>query len=194
MNIQSQSQRPANIPNGQGPTPPRTPLQKHVDFFDRNHDGETTVAETYAGLRALGLGRALSGAGALFINAGLAHKTGAPWYSLTIQNDNIAAAKHDSDSDVYDAQGNYDAAKFEEMFAKNDLDKDGALNKAEVDGLLARNKETAAGGVASKAEFGLLFRLAAQPNADGEKVLTRERMSQLYDGSLFYELEKAQQG
>jgi Ca2+-binding EF-hand superfamily protein len=28
----------------------RTALQKHVDFFDSNHDGRITLEETYSGL------------------------------------------------------------------------------------------------------------------------------------------------
>jgi len=29
-------------------------LQKHVDFFDENHDGVITLDETFRGLRSLG--------------------------------------------------------------------------------------------------------------------------------------------
>ncbi|MBT9587634.1 hypothetical protein IV102_30115 [bacterium] len=159
-----------------------------MDFFDRNSDGSTTVPETYKGLRALGLGRVLSGAAAVGINLGLACKTGAAWYSLTINNDNIHKAKHDSDSDVYDAQGNYDAAKFEEMFQKHDANKDAALDKAEIDAMLERNKETKVGRLAFGAEFGLLLSIAGQENQSGEKVLSRARMESLYDGSLFFKL------
>jgi len=38
----------------------RTALQKHVDFFDTNHDGKVTLSDTYQGLRRLGLGAARS--------------------------------------------------------------------------------------------------------------------------------------
>ena len=183
MNIQPLSQGTSPRPR-----PDRTPLQRHVDFFDRNSDGTTTVPETYQGLRALGLGRVISGAGALGINLGLAHKTGAPWYSLTIHNDNIHLGKHDSDSGVYDGQGNVDAAKFAEMFQKHDHNQDGALDKAEIDSMLEKNKQTTAGRLASGAEFGLLLSIAGQDNAEGVKVLTQARMESLYDGRLFYQL------
>ena len=185
MKIQSNLPTQGNAPK---PRPDRTPLQRHVDFFDRNSDGSTTVPETYKGLRALGLGRILSGAAAVGINLGLARSTGAPWYSLTINNDNIHQAKHDSDSDVYDVNGKYDAAKFDEMFQKHDTNQDGALNKAEIDTMLEKNKETKVGRVASGAEFGLLLRVAGEDNAEGTKVLTRARMESFYDGSLFFKL------
>ena len=180
MNIQA----PTNSPQ---PRPDRTPLQRHVDFFDRDGDGFTTVSETYEGLRALGLGRTLAGAAAVGINAGLAHKTGAPWYSLTINNDNIHLGKHDSDSDVYDAKGNLDSVKFHEMFDKHDSNKDSALDKNEIDAMLDKNAETAVGRAASGAEFGLLLSIAGEEH-NGAQVLTRTRMESLYDGSLFYKL------
>jgi len=183
MKIQS-NQPPA----GPKPRPDRTPLQRHVDFFDRNGDGSTTVSETYQGLRALGVGRALSGAAALGINLGLARKTGAAWYSLTINNNLIHQAKHDSDTDVYDEQGQLSPQKFEEMFKKHDKDQDQALSKAEIDAMIESNKESRIGRIASSGEFGLLLRLAGEANPQGEKVLTRARLESFYDGSLFYQL------
>lgn len=174
--------------------PERTPLQKHVDFFDRDGDHFTTVGETYEGLRALGLGRIASGAAALVINGALSRQTGAPWYSLTLHNDNIAGAKHDSNSKIYGPNGEFVPAKFEEMWAKNDTNGDKALDSAEIDAMIDRNKESTAGRLASKAEFGLLNFLAGQPGPDGGKVLTKERMQSFYDGNLFYQVaeEKAQ--
>jgi peroxygenase len=159
-----------------------------VDFFDRNSDGSTTVPETYQGLRALGVGRVLSGAAAVGINLMLARSTGAPWYSLTINNDNIHKAKHDSDTDVYDEQGNLDAAKFEEMFQKHDQNQDKALDKTEIEAMLEKNKESKKGRLASGGEFNLLLRIAGEDNGQGAKVLTRSRMESFYDGSLFFKL------
>ena len=51
----------------------RTALQKHVDFFDTNHDGKITLFETYAGLRRLGFGAVRSAAFAGVINLSLIH-------------------------------------------------------------------------------------------------------------------------
>lgn len=182
---------PTNATRTPQPKPEeRSPLQKHVDFFDRNGDHETTVCETFQGLRALGLGRIASGGAAFVINLGLGLKTGAHWYSpLTVQNDNIAAGKHDSDSDTYDEKGNFVQAKFDEMFATFDTNKDNQFNKAEIDHMLDTRKETFVGRQAAGAEFGLLLKLAGQESAEGEKVLTKERLASLYDGSLFYTVE-----
>lgn len=161
----------------------RTALQKHVDFFDRNGDRVTTVPETYSGLRALGMGRVASGLAAVVINTGLGVSTGAPWYfPFTVHNDNIHQAKHDSDSDVYDDQGEFSAAKFEEMFARFDTDGNDALDGEEIDAMIAERRESWLGSVASKAEFGLLLRVS------GESELSRERMQAFYDGNLFYDL------
>lgn len=168
-------------------------LKKHVDFFDRNHDGITTLPETYQGLRALGLGRVLSGAGAVFINLGLGAKTDEPFYKLTINNSKIHQAKHDSDSDTYDNQGQFVQAKLDNMFTVHDTNQDAALNKAEIQAMLERNKESKVGKIASGAEFNLLLKVAGQPDASGEKVLTRQRMQEFYEGTLFYSIEKEHQ-
>lgn len=168
----------------------RTALQRHVDFFDRNNNGKITLAETYAGLRALGFGIASSSAFSLAINGALASATGASWSEpFTIYTQNIAAGKHPGDTDIYDEQGNYSAAKFEELFATFDLDKDGALSAAELANFREQKFETSGGSLASKAEFDILMDLAGQPSPlNGETVLTKERLAEFYDGSLFYKL------
>ncbi|MEW6278145.1 MAG: caleosin family protein [Candidatus Eremiobacterota bacterium] len=167
--------------------PPRTALQKHVDFFDRNGDGETRVWETYGGLRALGLGRILSAGAAVVINLALGIKTGSPWYKLlTVQNDNIHLGKHGGDTDVYDEQGNFVQSRFDAMFQLHDGDQDDALNQGELDAMMLAN----GGGKASagsRAEFGLLMKIAGQDTPAG-RVLTRQRLQEFYDGTLFYSL------
>ncbi|XP_040860851.1 probable peroxygenase 4 [Glycine max] len=50
-------------------------LQKHVAFFDRNHDGIIYPWETFQGFRAIGCGYLLSSVAAIFINGGLSQKT-----------------------------------------------------------------------------------------------------------------------
>lgn len=170
----------------------RTALQKHVDFFDRNGDGQTRVWETYQGLRALKLGRLTSAGAALVINASLGVKTGSPWYSwLTIQNDGIHMGKHEGDTDVYDEQGNFVQSRFNALFINFDKNRDDALNRQELDDMMiARGNGKA--NIGSKAEFGLLLEIAGEDRPDG-RVVTRKTLQALYDGSLFYTLagEKA---
>lgn len=174
-------------PAAQKSRPPRTALQKHVDFFDRNGDGQIRVWETYQGCRALGMGRLLSTGAAVAINLALGIKSGSPWYKLlTIQTDGIHQGKHGGDTGIYDADGNFVQARFDAMFAQHDSNSDGALSEAEVEQMLVVN----GGGqpsLGSKAEFGLLMKLAGEDTPDG-RVLTRQRLEAFYDGSLFYQL------
>ncbi|KAE9605300.1 putative plant seed peroxygenase [Lupinus albus] len=55
--------------------PAQNALQKHVAFFDRNHDGIIYPWETFQGFRAIGFGIFLSTAAANFINTRLSLKT-----------------------------------------------------------------------------------------------------------------------
>lgn len=169
----------------------RTPLQKHVAFFDQDNDGIVHVSETFKGLRDLGLSKSLSAFGAVFINGGLGSKTGEKFSNFTVNISKIAQAKHDSDTDVFDEKGNFSSTKFEELFDKYDLDKDGALSKEEFLNFRNRNKETTSGGIASKGEFDLLIKVAgtdAKVDNKATKTISKERMLEFYNGNLFYKL------
>ena len=164
----------------------RTALQKHVDFFDTNHDGKITLSDTYRGLRRLGLGAARSAAFAGVINAALGSSTSGA-ASLTVDAERIHAGKHGSDTGVYDRSGRFSLASFRQLFTRFDADGDGALDGGELTRLLAGNRTDLVGHLGSKAEFGLLLDVAGE-DSNGRKVLTRERLERFYDGSLFYEL------
>ncbi len=170
--------------------PQRTALQKHADFFDRNNDGKITYGETREGLMALGIGGVRASAFALAINAGLSRATGASfWEPLTVYTDKIANGKHGSDTDIFDTQGKFSQAKFDELFAKYDLDGDNALSESEFKNFRERNYEDQASSFASKAEFDLLMELAGEKGTNTEEmVLTRDRLGQFYDGTLFYKI------
>jgi peroxygenase len=163
-------------------------LQKHVDFFDANHDGKITVFDTYRGLRRLGVGAVRSAAFAGVINAALGSSTsGAP--SLTVDAGRIHAGKHRSDTGVYDKSGRFSLPRFRRLFARHDTDGDGALDGGELTRLFAHNRTDLLGHLGSKAEFGLLLELAGE-DRNGRKVLTRARLERFYNGSLFYQLAK----
>jgi len=173
---------PRSAPN----SGPRTALQKHVDFFDTDHDGRITLSDTYDGLRRLGLGQARAAAFAAVINAALGSSTsGAP--SLTVDAGRIHAGKHPSDTGVYARKGRFSLLRFRRLFARYDADGDGALDGEELASLCADNREDLMGHLGSKAEFGLLLDLAGE-DRNGKKVLTRGRLQRFYNGSLFYEL------
>jgi peroxygenase len=167
-----------------------TALQRHVAFFDWNGDGYITVLEDYRGLRALGIDPVLSTSFATAINGALATPSrGFP--SLTIDLRRIASGIHGSDSGIYDDEGNFVPEAFERLFRDWDLDGTGGLDPGE---LVARAVQDADlfdvfGVVASGAEFGLLFVVAAE---DGE--LSRARMRSFYDGTLFYVLAEEREG
>ncbi len=175
----------------------RTALQKHVDFFDRNDDGKIKVGETAEGLRALGIGSARSWALAVAINGGLGRSTGSPWYdALTVRTDKIHQAKHGSDTDIYDENGHYVQAEFDRLFADHDSNGDGALSSEEFEDFYRDNHEDTVSSIASRAEFGLLLEVAGERRVTGwsfwgprtTRVLTRRKLEEFYDGSLFYEI------
>ncbi|MHB8797776.1 MAG: caleosin family protein [Thermoanaerobaculia bacterium] len=164
----------------------RTPLQKHVDFFDTDRDGKITLLETYQGLRRLGLGALRSALFGGVINAALGSPTsGAP--SLTVDTNHIEAGKHGSDTGVFDESGFFVKERFDRMLARYDGDGDGALDSEELARLFEGNRTDFVGHLGSMAEFRLLLTLAGE-DRNGRKVLTRRRLEEFYDGSLFHQL------
>ncbi|MCL7032452.1 hypothetical protein MKW94_015055 [Papaver nudicaule] len=100
----------------------QTVLQKHASFFDRNKDGVIYPWETFQALRAIGLGVGMSAFAAAIINMGMSGKTRpgkCPNLLFPIEIKNIIKAKRKADTGIYDAEGNFDAAKFEEIFVKH---------------------------------------------------------------------------
>ena len=165
-----------------------TPLQKHVAFFDRNHDGTITVGETYAGCRALGMQRVPSAIVAILINGGMGWGTsGGILPTLNVSVANIQRGMHGSDSEVYDADGKFDARKFDAFFSRWDKDGDDHWSWSEFWDRANAQRDIwdVFGRVASIAEFGLVFVIAGE---DGK--ISRETLRKVYDGTLFYELEK----
>lgn len=166
----------------------RTALQRHVDFFDSNGDGRITLADTYSGFRRLGIGVTRSAVFGLLINAVLGPMT-SKRPTFTVNTSRIHASIHRSDTGVYDAAGRFSKTRFEELFTRHDVDGDGALDEAELAGMFARNRTDLAGHLVSRTEFGLLLELAGEVR-DGRRLLTRERLHDFYDGSLFYKLSR----
>ncbi|AUX47274.1 uncharacterized protein SOCE26_087920 [Sorangium cellulosum] len=168
-----------------------TALEKHSAFFDRNHDGIITLRETYEGLRAIGIGRVLSAWFALFINGVLGTTTSRSFIpTLSITLENVHRGKHASDTGVYDKDGRFNPERFEELFSRWDKDRDGALNARELVArtLGDRDMLDVFGFLASAGEWTVLYALAGR----GGK-LTREQLRRMYDGTLFYELERETQ-
>lgn len=185
VQIQPQASQPQEFPYD-------TILQKHLSFFDGDHNGQLTREETASGLRKLGLGWTRSEAVATFINLGVGASSHDHWYDpTTINLAKVHHAKHGSDTGIMDAQGNFVTEKFDSIFTRFDANRDGALSQSEINTMHDQLKTDQVGDFASKGEFSLLMELAGESRTqDGQttKVLTRDTMLSLYDGTLFYKL------
>uniref|UniRef100_A0A7N0UBA2 Uncharacterized protein n=1 Tax=Kalanchoe fedtschenkoi TaxID=63787 RepID=A0A7N0UBA2_KALFE len=170
-------------------------LKKHVAFFDRTHDGIIKVSETIEGFKAIGFGAFKAGTSAILIHTALSSKTRPgesfdPTFPIVIEN--IKFGKHGSDSGVYDKEGRFVPEKFEEIFAKHAHTNPNALTATELDELLKANREPKdfLGWAEAAAEWKLLFDLGK----DADNLLQKETVRRIFDGSLFFELEKKHSG
>ncbi|KAL5553232.1 hypothetical protein UlMin_040633, partial [Ulmus minor] len=166
-------------------------LQRHVAFFDRNHDGVVYPWETFQGFRAIGCGIALSTFAALFINMGLSRKTRPgkfPSLLFPVEIKNIHNAKHGSDSGVYDSEGRFVPEKFEEIFRKHAHTHPDSLTSDELMELLKSNREPKdyKGWLAAWTEWKILYVLCKDKNG----LLHKDTVRAAYDGSLFERMEK----
>lgn len=150
-----------------------TVLQKHVDFFDRNHDGYITPWETYQGFRALGFNVVFSFVAILVIHGGFAYPSQTSWIpdpTLTIDIKRIHQCKHGSDSQTYDTEGRFVPEMFESIFSKYDTGNKGALTYSELWNMMRGNRN-----VMGEWEFfyifgfvdGFLILLFTQTSLDG---------------------------
>ncbi|CAN6253377.1 unnamed protein product [Urochloa humidicola] len=168
-----------------------TELQKHVAFFDRNHDGIITFDETSQGLQDVGLGAIEAKASAALINAALGPKTrpdnaNSSSSRMDIYIQNIHKGKHGSDTGAYDAQGRFVPAKLDEMFTKHAKTVPNALTESELQEMLKANRQSndVSGWLGAKAEWEMLYKLAK--DKDGR--LPKDTVRAVYDGTLFYQL------
>lgn len=173
------------------PTDQLSALQKHVLFFDKNHDGIIYPWETYRGFRAVGAGRLLSLFFSVSINVGLSRTTRpgkffSPVFPIVVKN--IHMAKHGSDSGVYDDSGRFVPSKFEEIFTKYARTHREALTSDELKEMVNANRqpEDFKGRIASLMEWKLLHHLFKDKNG----LLQRETIRAMFDGSLFERTEK----
>jgi len=190
--------RPSDIVALAAPAPAAelTALQKHVSFFDGDGDGLISRFETTLSLRRLGMSNVKATAAALVIHLALGPATTGRWGSLDVSVKDIKLGKHGSDTGAFDAQGRFVPEAFERMFADFDANRSGSLCEAELTAMTAANSKLRPGGEsASKAEFQLLLLLAADASEDagGKPVpaLSRTRLQEFYDGSLFFKLAKS---
>ena len=171
-----------------------TALQKHVAFFDKDGDGTITVSETELSLRQLGLGPVKARTSAFLIHAFLGPKTSGRFH-LSVSVKNIALGKHGSDTGVFDANGDFVPAAFERIFTEFAAVPSDAMSGDEIQAMVAANSKLRPGdSTPAKKEFELLLLIAADrtKNVGGKPVpaISKERLREFYDGSLFYRIAK----
>jgi len=167
-----------------------TPMMQHVEFFDRNKDGNITPYETYLGMRAIGFNVIFSIMAMIIINSAFSYYSQDtylpdPFFGIKVKN--VHKGKHCSDQMVYDNEGRFIPQRMEEIFTKFDSEKKGYLTGKDV--LRAtesvRNVNDPFGWFAGKFEWGTLW-LLCQENGK----ISREDVRSCYDGTLFYRIEK----
>lgn len=177
--------------------PGDTTLQRHVSFFDDDGDRGVGVAECARGLRALGMPVGLAEATALAIVAPLSVQTRGSLLAMNVDIDNVQKGKHDSDTDILDKRGRFDAKRFAKVFGVRsavDGNGDKAFTAIELTRMININRETVVGYVTAMAEWQLLLMLAADTRAIVGRLtvpaLSVARIKSFYDGTLFYKLAK----
>ncbi|KAJ3045607.1 hypothetical protein HK097_001174 [Rhizophlyctis rosea] len=168
-----------------------TALQKHVEFFDRDGDGVIYPNETFQAMSALGFNWFICGMTALaFHILHLSYFTQDSWIpnpKLPVYIKNISAAKHGSDTNTYNADGEFVKQNYDRIFEKFDLNKKGGLYFSEIVTMWRANR-----GVLDP--VGLIFQVFLWTYlwaiaADEQGVLHKESVWKQYDGTLFYEVE-----
>jgi Caleosin related protein len=96
-------------------TEPLTALERHVSYFDTDADGKITMAQTFRGLRNIGVHPITSAALTLLINAFLGYLTNGK-LSLKVSVRDIARGKHPFDTGSFNERGEVEKSNFERLF------------------------------------------------------------------------------
>ncbi|KAF5599989.1 hypothetical protein FPANT_2866 [Fusarium pseudoanthophilum] len=167
-----------------------SPLQKHVQFWDRDNDGIINPWDVYYGFRELGFGLFFS-IGSLLIPIFFSYPTrlGHSWLPdplFRIYVNDIHKAKHGSDTGIFDFDGNFSPERFEQMFQRFDTSGNGGLTAEDLWRLWAKDRCAAdpAGWTFAFMEWWTTYVLLQE---DG--VVKRDDLRACYDGSLFWRIK-----
>ncbi len=186
-------------------TEPLTVLERHVSYFDSDSDGQITMAQTYQGLRKIGVGAVTAGALTLLINLFLGYLThGKPSTKVSVRD--IARGKHPFDTGSFDTRGERDASNFERLFtaptAAPPFDR---LTAAEIRKMIVKRGDPTKpfgelGSVLSNwfsgREIQLLLCVAsdcskAAPSGEEQPAISRRTLERFYSGHLLFLLARA---
>ncbi|EED23685.1 calcium binding protein Caleosin, putative [Talaromyces stipitatus ATCC 10500] len=169
-----------------------TVMQQHILFWDRDMDGHIWPLDTYRGFRELGFNILFSCLAVLIIHLNFSYPTRLgltyfpdPFFRVYVRD--IHKAKHGSDSGTYDNEGRFVPQNFENIFAKYDSDRDGAITLSDITRLMKGQRVAADpfGWGAALFEWGTTWLLLQK---DGK--VYKEDLRQLYDGSLFWRIRE----
>lgn len=169
-------------------------LEKHAMFFDPEKTGHITCAQTWRGMKRLGVPWWLRVVLTPIINLALGFLSGGP--PLVIDVHNIAKGKHPYDSGTFDDRGEIDARCFAALLPPGE----DAITAAEMDRIITERGDRKPemgkvagflGHVFSKLEVAVLFRVASdvekpvKGTTKKEPAMSRARLQSFYDGTLF---------
>ncbi|GAA5855051.1 hypothetical protein JCM3766R1_002006 [Sporobolomyces carnicolor] len=162
-------------------------LQQHVAFFDRDHDGIIWPSDTLVGFHKLGYSLIWCIMAVFLIHPTFSFFTLSSWIPdpfFRIRVKSIHRARHGSDTGVYDSQGRFVSAKFEEIFEKFDTEKKGGLTFIEGLKMIQENRNVLdpIGWIGAFFEWFASY-LLIWPR-DG--IVTKEDLRTIYDGSIFF--------
>ncbi|KIX08395.1 uncharacterized protein Z518_03051 [Rhinocladiella mackenziei CBS 650.93] len=178
-------------PPSSQPPPQLTALQQHILFFDRDNDGIIYPLDIYRSFRSLGFNIPFSFL-SLLIPFFFSYATTLPhsWFPdpfFRIYVSSIHKAKHGSDTGVFDIDGNFDAARFDEIFDRYDKSKSGGLSADELWAMWRRNRCAAdlAGWTFAWMELVTTWLLLQR-----EGRVWKEDLRSCYDGSVFWRISE----
>lgn len=175
-----------------------TALERHAAFFDPQNTGKITCAQTYAGMKRLGVAPLWRVLLTPVINVFLGFLTqGHP--SLVIRIDRIAQGKHPYDTGSFDDAGEFDERAFDALFARGG----GAITAEEMDAVVGARGDRRPkmgkvagwlGHVFSRREVAVLFCVAADTTKTVKgrqtRAMTKATLRAFYDGTLFREISR----
>jgi hypothetical protein len=167
-------------------------LMHHILFFDEDGDRQITLSESRHGLERLGIGTLQSMAISLVLNPILG-KQASGGLTTTVSVDGLLKNFKPATTGIFGAGGRFDAPRFETMFTRNDLNRDGALDADEIDIMLKTDLIDPSLRKRTNVGFDLLLKVASDrlvTDEDGRELqaMSKNRLKSFYDGNLFHDI------